>query len=80
MCLLLFFFKMRKDGPTYNVQSVWNMGFTGKGVVVAVVDEGIEKNHPELKQNFVSVLLVNLLLGLLAYPYTIHLAYPIRCM
>ena len=30
------------------------MGFTGKGVVVAVVDEGLEKNHPELKQNFVS--------------------------
>ena len=48
---------MRKDGPTYNVQGVWNMGFTGKGIVVAVVDEGIEKNHPELKQNFVSVLL-----------------------
>ena len=54
---------MRKDGPTYNVQDVWNMGFTGKGVVVAVVDEGIEKNHPELKQNFVSEdLLVNQLL------------------
>ena len=52
-----YLFKMRKDGPTYNVQGVWNMGFTGKGVVVAVVDEGIEKNHPELKQNFVSVLL-----------------------
>lgn len=30
------------------------MGFTGKGIVVAVVDEGLEKNHPELKQNFVS--------------------------
>ncbi|KAM7438593.1 hypothetical protein ABFA07_011908 [Porites harrisoni] len=43
----------RKDGPTYNVQAVWNMGFTGKGIVVAVVDEGLEKNHPELKQNFV---------------------------
>lgn len=48
------FFQTRKDGPTYNVQDVWKMGFTGKGVVVAVVDEGLEKNHPELKQNFVS--------------------------
>lgn len=34
---------------------VWKMGFTGKGVVVAVVDEGIEKNHKELQKNFVSI-------------------------
>lgn len=34
---------------------VWKMGFTGKGVVVAVVDEGIEKNHKELRKNFVSM-------------------------
>ena len=31
------------------------MGFTGKGIVVAVVDEGLEKNHQELQQNFVSI-------------------------
>ena len=34
---------------------VWKMGFTGKGVVVAVVDEGIEKTHKELQNNFVSI-------------------------
>ena len=55
--LLLFFsrFEMRDDGPTYNVLDVWKMGLTGKGIVVAVVDQGLEKNHPELKQNYVSV-------------------------
>ena len=38
------------------------MGFTGKGIVVAVVDQGVEKNHPELQQNFVSFeLLLNFL-------------------
>ena len=31
------------------------MGYTGKGVVVAVVDEGLEKDHRELQQNFVSI-------------------------
>jgi len=46
---------MRDDGPTYNVLDVWRMGYTGKGVVVAVVDEGLEKNHQELKQNYVSI-------------------------
>lgn len=52
-----YFFKMRKGGPTYNVQDVWNMGYTGKGVVVAVVDNGLEKNHRELEKNFVSAFL-----------------------
>ena len=47
--------KNREDGATYNVLDVWNMGFTGKGVVVAVVDEGLEKSHPELQKNFVSM-------------------------
>ena len=51
------FFKMRKGGPTYNVQDVWNMGYTGEGVVVAVVDNGLEKNHRELEKNFVSAFL-----------------------
>ena len=46
---------MRDDGPTYNVLDVWRMGYTGKGVVVSVVDEGLDKNHKELKQNYVSI-------------------------
>lgn len=50
-----FYFQMRDDGPTYNVLDVWKMGYTGKGIVVAVVDEGLEKNHRELKQNYVSI-------------------------
>ena len=57
-----FFFKRRKDRPTYNVQNVWNMGFAGKGVVVAVVDNGLEKNHLELEKNFVSFVTSDLLL------------------
>lgn len=49
---------MRDDGPTYNVIEVWKMGYTGKGVVVGVVDSGLDKNHTELKKNFVSTVLV----------------------
>ncbi|KAJ7328630.1 hypothetical protein OS493_023899 [Desmophyllum pertusum] len=46
-------YMMRDDGPTYNVIEVWKMGYTGKGVVVGVVDSGLDKDHPELKNNFV---------------------------
>lgn len=45
-------YMVRDDGPTYDVLDVWKMGLTGKGIVVAVVDEGLEKNHQELKQNY----------------------------
>ncbi|EKF49459.1 putative subtilase-type serine protease [Thermosipho africanus H17ap60334] len=32
-----------------NVKDVWNMGYTGDGVIVAVVDSGVDGTHPDLK-------------------------------
>lgn len=31
------------------------MNYTGAGVVVAVVDEGLSPRHPELSKNYVSL-------------------------
>ena len=39
-----------------NAKGAWEQGITGKGVVVSILDDGIEKNHPDLKQNYVSCL------------------------
>ncbi|EGD72409.1 protease PC6 isoform A [Salpingoeca rosetta] len=36
----------------HNVLPVWNEGITGKGVVVTIVDDGIEYTHPDLKANY----------------------------
>lgn len=48
-------FQKRNDGqPTYNVIDVWERNITGAGVVIAVVDEGLDPEHPELKANYVS--------------------------
>lgn len=33
----------------------WKRGYTGKDVVVTILDDGIERNHPDLFQNYVSV-------------------------
>lgn len=45
----------RADGPTYNVIDAWNSNITGKGVVVAVVDEGFDPQHPEIYDNYLQV-------------------------
>lgn len=34
---------------------VWKRNFTGDGVVVAVVDEGFDPEHPEIKANYIQV-------------------------
>lgn len=38
-----------------NVVKAWKKGFTGKGVVVVVLDDGIEHTHPDLVDNYVSI-------------------------
>ena len=45
--------KNSSHGKGMNIAEVWQQGITGKGVVVAVVDDGIQWSHPDLKDNFV---------------------------
>ncbi|XP_072051183.1 proprotein convertase subtilisin/kexin type 6-like [Amphiura filiformis] len=42
----------RSGSPTMNVEGAWDLGYTGLGVVVSILDDGIELNHPDLKLNF----------------------------
>ncbi|XP_071751056.2 proprotein convertase subtilisin/kexin type 5 [Centroberyx gerrardi] len=35
-----------------NIEAAWRRGYTGKGVVVSVLDDGIEREHPDLKPNY----------------------------
>jgi len=38
-----------------NVVPAWKKDFTGRGVVVTILDDGIEKDHPDLKKNYVII-------------------------
>ena len=31
-----------------NVQGAWNMGYSGAGVTIGIVDDGVQANHPDL--------------------------------
>ena len=56
--LMFLAFQKRPEGsnePTLNVISSWKSGYTGKGIVVGVVDDGVDGSHPELKDNYVTI-------------------------
>jgi len=46
----------RGNGLDMNVIPAWNNGYTGRGIVVSILDDGIEKDHPDLKRNYVRLL------------------------
>ncbi|NXG73189.1 PCSK4 convertase, partial [Baryphthengus martii] len=38
--------------PDLNVLTAWSKGYTGLGVVLTVLDDGLEKDHPDLSANY----------------------------
>jgi len=35
-----------------NVEAAWDRGYSGKGVTVTILDDGVEWNHPDLSRNY----------------------------
>ena len=42
-----------KPGLDLNVVEAWQQGYTGKGVTVAIMDDGLDYLHPDLAPNYV---------------------------
>jgi subtilisin family serine protease len=34
------------------IGDAWNAGYTGKGVVVSILDDGVDRKHKDLEQNY----------------------------
>ncbi|XP_077988684.1 proprotein convertase subtilisin/kexin type 5-like isoform X2 [Glandiceps talaboti] len=43
---------LNRDDFNMNVMEAWELGYTGKGVVVTILDDGIERDHPDLVDNY----------------------------
>jgi len=38
--------------PDMNVTGAWSLGYTGRGVSVTILDDGLERDHPDISQNY----------------------------
>lgn len=50
----LIHFSQRGEGLDMNVIPAWREGITGKDIVVTILDDGLETDHPDLERNYVS--------------------------
>ena len=49
----MWYLKTRNSSSgNMRVQEAWQAGYTGDGVVVTILDDGLERDHPDLTKNF----------------------------
>jgi len=39
--------------PSQNVYGAWLLGYSGEGIRIAILDDGVEPTHPDLIANYV---------------------------
>ncbi len=44
----------KNAGLDVNIQGAWARGLTGEGVIIGIIDEGVQGQHPDLKDAFVN--------------------------
>lgn len=47
-----YFNKGARGNYDMNVAAVWKMGYTGKNVVLTILDDGVQADHPDLTKNY----------------------------
>ena len=49
---------MNSTSYSMNVIPAWNKGYTGKNVIVSIIDDGVEHRHPDLRDSYVRIYLL----------------------
>lgn len=44
--------QLHDDAGSVRADLAWKLGYTGKGVVIAIVDDGVDTKHPDIRENF----------------------------
>ncbi|MBN2255091.1 MAG: S8 family serine peptidase, partial [Deltaproteobacteria bacterium] len=55
-------------GVDANLREAWNQGYTGSGVVIGIVDDGVEGSHPDIAPNYRADLSANFTTGEIVIP------------
>ena len=50
----MFKFKNGDVSPSMKIDKAWAAGYSGKGITIAVLDDGLQTDHPDLAANIVS--------------------------
>lgn len=51
--ILLLHFQHEDTFPSMGVYDAWNRGYSGVGIRVSILDDGVEPDHPDLIENYV---------------------------
>lgn len=54
-----------------NVLEAWELGYTGRGIKITIMDDGIDYTHPDLFVTYVSFIFVSNFYNLLFFPVSL---------
>lgn len=57
-----------------NVLEAWELGYTGRGIKITIMDDGIDYTHPDLFVTYVSFIFVSNFYNLLFFPVSLFQA------